>query len=267
MENATLSYYVNDSNYRVFSDMLFNIDKYTSSLKNEKELFETISHDNAFRVFLQENKAKGSFKIKYIDNKNKSHLIPVLYNERPVEIDDYYRDGIISESEYSRRSLLNSKEQLYSKLFLLNNAVDMAKKYSILISENEANILKRHGILTFNVSGSKAVSIEDLIRYRSSHSKLKDVRDIYVNALDLWKAKMDSLPYDEIYYLSREYRVINNYYNRIRQNGLSVSNLNINKHKLNSLKHHISLSTVSPFMEGNNRNKKNKIMNKYGYNN
>ena len=264
MRNATLSYYVKDKSFSIFSDMLFNIDRYTSSLNNERELFDNLSNNDAFQDFLKENRTRGSFKVEYKDNRNNSRLLPVLYNERPIEIDDIYEKGIISESEYARRSLLNSKEQLYSKLFILNNGLDKAKKYNVIVSDEEARLLNKCGIPTFTLGYSKAVSIEDLIRYRSSHSKLKSVRNIYVDALELWKAKMDDLPYDDIYYLSREYRVINKYYNKIIENGLSVSNLNIKKNNLGVLRNRVRLKTISPLVF-NVKRKKDKIINKYSY--
>ena len=68
---------------------------------------------------------------------------------------------------------------------------------------------------------------------------------------------MDSLPYDDIYFLSREYRIINKYYNRIRNYGLSVANLNIDKSKCEALHNGIKLRTMTPLViSGKSKNKK-----------
>ena len=40
MGRATLEYHVRDLSINLFSDLLFNIDKYTSEMKDEKELFD-----------------------------------------------------------------------------------------------------------------------------------------------------------------------------------------------------------------------------------
>lgn len=262
MGRATLTYCVKDNSINIFSDMLFNIDKYTSRLKNERDLFDSIPKDEYFDYFLSNNQSKGSFKITYVDSTNIKRSIPVLYDEHPIEIDDIKENGTTSESELARRSLLNSKEQLYSKLFLLNKDVEGARKYTILISDEEKEILEKHGIKTYKKYEQYAVSVEDLIRYRSTHRKLGEVRDIYEQALDIWKEKMDILPYDDIYFFSREYRIINKYYNRIRQSGLTVSNLNIEKANLKALRNRIKVKTIEPLMVGNKKNK-NKVMNKY----
>lgn len=260
MGRATLEYHVRDLSINLFSDLLFNIDKYTSQKKNDKELFDSFSKDDYFRYFVSQNKGKGSFVIRYVDNICGRKELPVLYDERPIVIDDAHDKGLVSESEYARRSLLNSKEQLYSKLFLLNNAVDCARKYNVLVDKQESDTLNRYGIQTFDVGPNLAVSIEDLIRFRSTHSKLGEVRDIYEAALDLWKEKMDSLPYDDIYFLSREYRIINKYYNRIRNYGLSVENLSIDKSKCEALHNGIKLRTMTPLLISSKR--KNKTRNK-----
>ena len=260
MGRATLAYYVEDNKFVIFSDYLYNIDKYTSEMKNERELFESVPKDEYFSDYLKSTKKRGTFKISYVDRNNNINTIPVLYNEPPIAVDDIFQERIVSESEKTRRLLLNSDEQLYSKLFLLNNEVDPAKKFTVLISNKDKEILDRNKIFTFYKNNGYAVSIEDLIRFRSSHKKLKDTRPIYEEALDLWKLKMDSLPYDEIYFLSRQYRLINSYYNRIRENGLSVSNLDINKRELGVLRKRIKVDTISPLMI-KNKKPKNKVMN------
>ena len=248
MGRATLSYYADGQKFVIYSDMLYNIDKYTSEMKNERELFENVPKDEQLSRYLNNNKKKGTFKISYVDRDYYVKTIPVLYNQKPIEVDDRYNEGIVSESELARRNLLNSDEQLYSKLFILNKDIDQSKKYTVIISNKDKEILESNKIFTFKKEGYNAVSIEDLIRFRSSHSKLKEVRPIYEEALDLWKEKMNDLNYEDIYFLSREYRVINNYYNRIRENGLSVNNLEINKKNLDVLKHKIGLDTMSPLM-------------------
>lgn len=257
MGRATLEYRVRDLSINLFSDLLFNVDKYTSQLKNDHELFDRFSTDDYFINFVSQNKGKGSFVINYADNICGRKELPVLYDEHPIVVDDEPAKGAVSESEYARRSLLNSKEQLYSKLFLLNNAVGCARKYNVLVDKQESDTLRRYGIQTFEVGPNLAVSVEDLIRFRSTHSKLGEVRDIYEAALDLWKEKMDSLPYDDIYFLSREYRIINKYYNRIRNYGLSVANLNIDKSKCEVLHNGIKLRTMTPLViNGKRKNKK-----------
>ena len=264
MGKATLSYFVDDKKFVIYSDTLTNIDKYTCEMKNEKELFENVPKTEFLSYYTTYKKNRGSFKITFVDEHNEIRKIPVLYNQKPIEIDDIAKEGIVSESEKARRNLLNSEEQLYSKLFLLNKDVNKAKKLSVVLTRKDKLLLDEYGIYTFEKNGYYAVSIEDLIRFRSTHKKLKDVRPIYEEALDLWKEKMDNLSYDDIYFLSREYRLINTNYNRIRENGLSVSNLDINKKRLGVLRRRVNLDTISPLMI-RPKNKKNKVMNKAYY--
>jgi hypothetical protein len=223
MGRANLQYYIKDKSLVVYSDLLNNVDKFTSKFKSEKDLYQNLCTSTGLEDFVEQNNSKGYFKILYFD-RAKLRVIPVLYNSDEIEVDDVHEYGIVSESEKARKKLLNSKEQLYSKLFLLNSDVDSAKKLSIGVSYEEYKLLNRLGIYTYKDDESYYVSIEDLIKYRATHNKLGLLRELYEEALDIWKERMDTLPYDDIYFLSREYKAMDNSYHKILEKGISVIN-------------------------------------------
>lgn len=260
MGRANLSYFIHDKSLVVFSDLLVNIDAFTSEFKNDKELYQNVPNGRRLDDFVYENKQKGRFKIVYADRENVTRVVPVLYDEEPIMIDDDPTNGIVSESEKARRKLLNSKEQLYSKIFLLNKDVDNAKKLSIEISPDEYKLLKKLGVDAYTMNKGYFVSLEDLFRYRAENPKLGAIRPLYEEALSLWKDKMDKLPYDDIYFLSREYRVIDSICNKIRENGISVSNLRIVKENAPLIKGRVTVSTSTPYLLNNKSAKKKKLL-------
>ncbi len=247
MGRANLQYYIKDKSLVVYSDLLNNVDKFTSKFKSEKDLYQNLCTSTGLEDFVEQNNSKGYFKILYFD-RAKLRVIPVLYNSDEIEVDDVHEYGIVSESEKARKKLLNSKEQLYSKLFLLNSDVDSAKKLSIGVSYEEYKLLNRLGIYTYKDDESYYVSIEDLIKYRATHNKLGILRELYEEALDIWKERMDTLPYDDIYFLSREYKAMDNSYHKILEKGISVINLNIKKKNIPLVNGKVKLSSKTPYV-------------------
>ena len=260
MGRANLSYFINDKHLIVYSDLLVNIDNFTTKFKNDKDMFLNVPNAYRLQDFVEENKARGNFKIIYADKGNVRRIIPVLYDEPTIEVDDMPDIGVVSESEKTRRKLLNSKEQLYSRLFLLNPAVDNAKKLSINISLDEYRMLNRQGVYTYTKDNSYYVSIEDLIKYRATHKKLGEVRPLYEEALDIWKEKMDKLPMEEIYYLSREYRVVDNNYHKVMDQGITVSNLRVVRENSNAVKGRIVVKTSTPYVIKSRKLNKQKML-------
>jgi hypothetical protein len=260
MGRANLSYFINDKHLIVYSDLLVNIDNFTTKFKNDKDMFLNVPNAYRLQDFVEENKARGNFKIIYADKGNVRRIIPVLYDEPTIEVDDMPDIGVVSESEKTRRKLLNSKEQLYSRLFLLNPAVDNAKKLSINISLDEYRMLNRQGVYTYTKDNSYYVSIEDLIKYRATHKKLGEVRPLYEEALDIWKEKMDKLPMEEIYYLSREYRVVDNNYHKVMNQGITVSNLKVVRENSNAVKGRIVVKTSTPYVIKSRKLNKQKML-------
>ena len=259
MGRASLSYFIKDKNIVLYSDMLKSVDMYTSRYNNAKELYDSINSSYIIDDFIKENNRSGKFKVVYIDRGNITRVLPVLYKDEEIYVDDVASTGIVSESEKARKRLLNSKEQLFSKLFLLNKDVDNAKKVSVEVSYDEAMLLKNSGVYTYSKNGSYFVSMEDLIRYRASHTKLGKIRAIYEEALDIWKENMDSLSYDDIYFLSREYRIIENNYNKVREKGISINNLDIVKENIPRINGSIRVRSNTPYLLHN----KNKKIKKY----
>ena len=259
MGRASLSYFIKDKNIVLYSDQLINVDSYTARYSSSKDLYNS-GYKDTIDDFDREYKSKGKFKVVYIDRGNKTRILPVLYNDACIFVDDVVEEEIVSESEKARRKLLNSKEQLFSKLFLLNKDIENAKCLSIEISYDEYKLLRKSGVYTYSNKGAFFVSIEDLIKYRASHKRLGKLRPIYEEALDIWKEKMDSLSYDDIYYLSREYHIINKNYKKVREEGISITNLDINKNNLKLINGNISLSSNTPYLMHNKMKKKKRYI-------
>ena len=248
MARASLSYFIKDKNIVLFSDALVNIDIYTTRFNSAKDMYNQSVYQEDLNAFNREYKSTGKFKVVYIDRGNVTRVLPVLYDGSEINVDDIVEQNIVSESEKTRRKLLNSKEQLFSKLFLLNKDIENAKCLSIEISYDEFKLLKNNGIYTYTNNSSYYVSIEDLIKYRASHKKLGKLRPIYEEALDIWKEKMDRLSYDDIYYLSREYHIIDKNYKKVREKGISINNLNIVKDNIKRINGNISVKSNTPYL-------------------
>ena len=254
MGRASLSYFIKDKKVVLFSDQLINVDNLTSRYSSSKDLYNS-GYKEVIDDIDRDYNSKGKFKVVYIDKGNKTRVLPVLYNDASIFVDDIFEEKIVSESEKTRRRLLNSKEQLFSKLFLLNKDIENAKCFSIEVSSEENRTLKKYGVYTYSIKNRYYVSIEDLIKFRASNKKLGGLRPIYEEALDIWKEKMDTLSYDDIYYLSREYHIIHDNYKKVREEGISITNLDINKSNLKLINGKISLRSNTPYVMHNKMKK------------
>ena len=259
MGRASLSYFIKDKKIVLFSDQLINVDNYTSRYTSSKDLYNS-TYKDVIDDIDRESRARGNFKVVYIDRGNKTRVLPVLYNDASIYVDDDFGEHIVSESEKTRRRLLNSKEQLFSKLFLLNKDIENAKALSIEINYEENKLLNKCGVYTYSNHGNYFVSIEDLIKYRASNKKLGKLRPIYEQALDIWKERMDTLNYDDIYFLSREYHIIYDNYKKVRENGISINNLDIVKDNLDCINGKISIRSNTPYLMHNKMKKKKKYV-------
>ena len=71
---------------------------------------------------------------------------------------------------------------------------------------------------------------------------------------------MDTLNYDDIYFLSREYHIIYDNYKKVRENGISINNLDIVKDNLDCINGKISIRSNTPYLMHNKMKKKKKYV-------
>ncbi len=227
MSKATLNYIIDNKELMICKDSLSGIDKYTCNYKNADDLKQSPSLKDKIKEFSRvNNKDKGSFQITYIDGYRKKDLKPLFNDKTPIVLTDDLMNGRISEFEKSRKLLFNSKKQLFCRGLYKNENINDSLEMDIKISDEEKNILLYSGIKVISDNYNNFVSLKDLVRYRITHSKLGIVRPIYEDALEVWKKELEYLRSDDLYFYSREFRILYNDYVESMKD-LTVSRLKV----------------------------------------
>jgi hypothetical protein len=65
---------------------------------------------------------------------------------------------------------------------------------------------------------------------------------------------------EEIYYLSREYRVVDNNYHKVMNQGITVSNLKVVRENSNAVKGRIVVKTSTPYVIKSRKLNKQKML-------
>ena len=231
MNNATLSYIIlNDNNVRrlnLESENLFNVDKYTSRFKDEKDFINHYYYKDKINKFIEENGRDGRLVVSYTSGiDSKKDLVP-LFNSKSnfVFRDDPYL-GKITEVEKARRLLFNSKDQLFTKLILSYNTFDSFLDNIIDITDEEKKCLDSYGIETTSISNVSYVSFKSLLDYRLKVWKLGILRGLYEDMINSIKKDIMSLDSNQFYLYNRELRIVIDKYSSLI-NYLSVRNLDV----------------------------------------
>ena len=225
MGNAILNITIDGKELMLYKDNLSNIDKLTSNYKNANEL----KKNDSIREKVSQagsNYKNGEFTISYLGGLKKKIVKPLFNDNIPIILTDDLFKNKVSETEKARKLLFNSKKQIFSRAIYKSNSVNDSLNIELKLTEEEKNNLLLSNIDVFEYNYRYIVSLKDLVKYRITHNKLGIIRPIYENALDAWKKEIGKLKEDELYFYSRELRLLLNDYISLTKY-LTVNNLKV----------------------------------------
>lgn len=234
MKKATLNYVIAtlDKTYTLplETSPLYYIDNFTSQYKSDDELVENYPDKKRIEDFINRVGKKGKIKITYVLDLSKKETLPPLYNsEDEIILDDDPLNNRISELEKARKLLFNSNQQLYAKMLSCCTSMEGSFSYKISLSYPEYLFALKHGLEVEKQNGKAYVNFKELVKYRAKNKKLLALRPLYEDMLEIWKKNILSLYDDEVYYYSRQLRILYNNYATIKSKRVSVSNLQVSK--------------------------------------
>lgn len=208
---------------------LYYIDRYTSQYKNDDELLSNYPmKDTVYNFIRQNNGIKGRLSITYPINVTRKENIPLLYSyEQPIVTEESLDENSVTEVEKARRLLFNSKGQIFARLLLSCISTKDCYDYKVSITYDEYLYALKKNIPIIENDDQFYIEFKELLRYRISTHKLGALRTLYVDALDMWERQMLDLNSDDLYYYSRQFRILMNKYDEIKLKRLSISNLHI----------------------------------------
>ena len=225
MGKAILNMTIDGKEIILYKDNLASIDKLTSSYKNANELKQNESIIEKASQY-GSNLKNSEFSISYLGGYKKKTIKPLFNDNMEIILTDDLFKNRVSETEKARKLLFNSKKQIFSRAIYKSNSINDTLNIELKLTEDEKNVLLYSGLEVFEYNYRYYVSIKELVKYRITHSKLGIVRPIYENALDAWKKEIVKLNEDELYFYSRELRILLNDYINYTKN-LTVKNLKV----------------------------------------
>lgn len=204
--------------------------------------------DNITKEFEDESDFKlGNMyrdKIKTYSNDNKLVLTYIKNNEEKIELDILFNDeeairtrtssleDVKSEVERSRKLLLNSKNKMFLTSFLLNKKLLPTTRATVKMTIDEYRNAKKEDYLVIAKDGEYRIPISEVLKYRLNNKKLGSMRLLVEDTLEVWKKNMLNLTDEELYFYSRELRILINEYNYRKIPRKVICNLNFNKEYL-----------------------------------
>lgn len=234
MNKATLNYTTKDNKTIVLnSSTLYEIDKYTRNFKGDKEVFEKYYN----KISAITEKVDGSLNICYYKSAVKKEIIPILYKQKtPLYIKDDYITNNISEIEKARRLIFSSKKDIFSKMILNDDILSPYTYYFFELMNNEVKILTDLNIKMIYRNNHFYVRLDELIKYNMNNKKLGNLRNIFESILSSWKLNIEELTEDELYFVSRELRLLINEYEIVKNKIININKIRISKRNIPLLK-------------------------------
>lgn len=226
----------NDDNKVITLDSgaLRYIDTITKSYKNEEELKNSDIYREKLKAYSNVySNDNGKIVLSYIKNNEERLLLSPLYDDPDaIRTRTSSLEEVKSEVEKARKLLLNSKNQMFLTSFLLNKNLSSTTKATVKMTIDEYKIAKSEGLNVTAGDGEYRISINDVLKYRLKHKKLGPMRLLVEDTLEVWKKNMLSLNDEDLYFYSRELRLLLNEYNYRKIPRRVVYNLSINKEYL-----------------------------------
>ncbi len=232
------------------SGSLRYIDSITKNYLNEEDLMSDETYREKIRPYkLHHEGASSKIVLSYIKNNEEKVNLDILYDdEDDIRTRTSSLEEIKSETERARKLLLNSKNQIFLTSFLLNKNLEKTITPTIKMTIGEYKIAKDNGYNVTTRDGEYHISIKDVLNYRLKNKKLGPMRLLVEDTLEVWKRNMLNLDNDELYFYSRELRMLINEYNYRKMPHKVVTNLRFSKsHLRDNLKvnHYNSFRGVS----------------------
>ena len=178
--------------------------------------------------------------LSYIKNNNEKVSLKPIYNDpEPIHVRASSMDEVKSEVERARKLLFSSKNQLFLSMFLNNQTLVRTTYSTIKMTVDEYKKAKASGLSVLIKDGEYRITIKDALRYLLVNKKLGSMRLLVEDSLELWKKNMLDLAEEDLYFYSRELRVLINEYDYRKIPRKTVCNLNLNKIKLYGMGNYI----------------------------
>ncbi len=236
MRDTSLQYVVYTENQEkktilLETTSLYYIDRYTSRFKDENEFISNYSNKDKIYDFISKNNPRsGRFSLIYTTSHNTREELPLVFNqEEEVVLKDDYSSNVLSEIEKARKLILDSKNQLFAKMFLLSKTLEPTIDYNLTISYLESLKLKKLGIGIIMNNDEYFVNFYDILKYRANNKKLGFVRNLLEDLLDLWKELLFDRQTESFYFYSRQLKLLIKQYGELCRQNISVKNVKLHK--------------------------------------
>ncbi|MBQ7136448.1 MAG: hypothetical protein IJO43_00530 [Bacilli bacterium] len=215
------------------SSSLRQIDNVTRLFANEEELKNSDYYQSRMSTSSSVEKEEGKLIITYVKNNQEKINLDVIYdNSDAIRTRTSSLEEVSSEVEKSRKLLLNSKNQIFLTSFLLNKKFLPTTSATVRMTIDEYKIAKKEGYQVSLFDGEYRISIQEVLKYRLNHKKLGGMRLLVEDSLEVWKKNMLNLSDEDLYFYSRELRLLLNEYNYRKIPRKAVVNLSFDKSKI-----------------------------------
>ena len=212
------------------SGTLYYIDSITSDFRDQEDLKNSEYYRN--RV---PNSEREELVLTYVrNNKDKKELTLLFNDNNPIRIRTNSLDEVKSEVENSRKLLLNSKKQMFLNSFVYNKNLTPTTSATVKMTIDEYKSAKKEGYQVTAQDGEYRIPISEVLRYRLNHQKLGSMRLLVEDTLEVWKNNLLNLKDEDLYFYSRELRLLINEYNYRKIPRRAVVNLSYDESKLTS---------------------------------
>ncbi len=239
MSVAILGYKKNGSDdvFTLENSRLETIDAITKSYTNDNDLILSHKYSPLIRQYCQDDEIlNGRIVLNYIKNNNDKINLPILYDDPNAIITRASSlDENKSEVEISRKLLLNSKNKIFLKLFMNSKTLRSTTSPTVKMTFNEYKIAKKENLHVFNKDGEYHIPISDVFQYRLNHNKLGPMRLLVEDTLEIWRNNILNFSNEDLYFCSRELRLLINEYNYRKIPRKIICDLSINYKKFHVL--------------------------------
>jgi len=245
MAIASLGLKINDNNTEnniitLETGTLRYIDSIIKSFANAEALKKDEEFSSKLSGFSASEIRNSKVILSYIKNNNEKVLLKPIYNDQePIHTRASSMEEVKSEVERARKLLFSSKNQLFLSMFLNNQTLVRTTYSTIKMSVDEYKKAKESGFSVLMRDGEYHITIKDALRYRLLNKKLGSMRLLVEDSLELWKKNILDLAEEDLYFISRELRVLINEYDYRKIPRRAVYNLSLNKVKLDELDNYI----------------------------
>lgn len=202
------------------------IDSITKSFPNAEELKLSEDFFGKLSHLASDVIERSEVMLSYIRNNDERVMLQPIYNDStPINIRTNSMDDIKSETERARKLLYSSKNQIFLLLFLNHKSLVNTTYFTIKMTVDEYKKIKNDQLSILVKDGEYHITVKDVLKYRFEHKKLGIMRTLVEDSLELWKKKLLDLSDEELYYYSRELRVLLNEYDYRKIPRRAVCNL------------------------------------------